>query len=310
MTTVLFYILAVIAMIVLIIISVLGAVWLKGKLDELEADVDDMKAKPGQYHPVADISSMHPSSVIQTTPFGYSYSGKFNDLYQDRIDYKKRLNKLELEVLDDSELSLVERVKKLEDDVEELNQFYYIPSDSDDKSLVDMYKDLEERCNKLFQMMSDRIMDIHDLRFKYEVLKSPYSKQSEYKITVGDDPNLMQNGTTVSTAETIPHFTQYRRTIPYVKAPYEFCKIKYKTAEDAETVVKAMRTAIEQNGYCSVGRYLEFSGGKTIPEDFNHGWTNLNQAFVQLVGDNVYPYRLELPEPEELDEEENEQTDD
>lgn len=310
MTTILFYILAVIAMIVLIIISVLGAVWLKGKLDELEADVDDMKAKPGQYHPVADISSMHPSSVIQTTPFGYSYSGKFNDLYQDRIDYKKRLNRLELEVLDDSELSLVERVKKLEDDVQELNQFYYIPSDSDDKSLVDMYKDLEERCNKLFQMMSDRIMDINYLRFKYEDLKSPYSKRSEYKITVGDDPNQMQNGTTVSTAETIPHFTQYRRTIPYVKAPYEFCKIRYKNAEDAEAVVKAMRTAIEQNGYCSVGRYLELSGGKAIPEDFNHGWTNLNQALIQLVNDNVYPYRLELPEPEKLDEEENEQTDD
>ena len=310
MTTVLFYILAVIAMVVLIIISVLGAVWLKGKLDELEADVDDMKAKPGQYHPVEDISSMHPSSVIQTTPFGYSYSGKFNDLYHDRIDYKKRLNRLELEVLDDSELSLVERVKKLEDDVRELNQFYYIPSDSDDKSLVDMYKDLEERCNKLFQMMSDRITDIHDLRFKYEVLKSAYPKQTEYKITVGDDPNWMQNGTTVSTAETIPHFTQYKRTIPYVKAPYEFCKIKFKTMEDAKAVAKAMRTAIEQNGYCSVGRYLELSGGKTIPEDFNHGWTDLNGVYVKSGDDDVYPYSLVLPGPEELDEEENEQTDD
>ena len=97
--------------------------------------------------------------------------------------------------------NIADRVEKLEKDVMELNQFYYIPGDSDDKSLVDMYKDLKERCNKLYQMMSDRIMDINDLRFKYEVLKSSYPKQSEYKITVGDDPNQMQNGTTVSTME-------------------------------------------------------------------------------------------------------------
>ena len=97
--------------------------------------------------------------------------------------------------------TIADRVKKLEEDVMELNQFYYIPSDSDDKSLVDMYKDLEERYNKLYQMMSDRIMDINDLRFKYEVFKSSYPIPSVYKITVGDDPNWMQNGTTVSTAE-------------------------------------------------------------------------------------------------------------
>ena len=139
---------------------------------------------------------------------------------------------------------------------------------------------------------------------KYEVFKSSYPIPSVYKITVGDDPNQMQNGTTVSTAETIPHFTQYKRTIPYVKAPYEFCKIKYKTAEDAEAVVKAMRTAIEQNGYCSVGRYLEYSGGKTIPEDFNHGWTDLSEVYVKNSGDDVYPYSLVLPEPKMLDEEE------
>ena len=185
---------------------------------------DEINSQPGQYHPAADISSMHPSSVIQTTPFGYSYSGKFNDLYQDRIDYKKRLNRLELEVLDDSELSLVERVKKLEDDVRELNQFYYIPSDSKDTPIT---------------------------------------------------------------------------------IPYRYCKIRFKTAEDAKTVVKAMRTAIDQNGYCSVGRYLELSGGKTIPEDFNYGWTNLNQALLQFVDDDDYPYRLVLPDPEKLDEEEN-----
>lgn len=205
--------------------------------------------------------------------------------------------------------TIADRVEKLEENVMELNQFYYIPSD-DDESLVDMVKNLQERCDTLDRKMIDCNADINDLRVRRGVFKSAYPKQSEYKITVGDDPNQMQNGTTVSTTETIPHFTQYRRTIPYVKVPYEFCKIKYKTAEDAEAVVKAMRTAIEQNGYCSVGRYLELSGGKTIPEDFNHGWTNLNQALIQLVGDNVYPYRLELPEPEELYEEENEQTND
>ena len=113
-----------------------------------------------------------------------------------------RVDQLENEVMvDNGEGTLTERIEKLEKDVQELNQFYYIPSDSDDKSLVDMYKDLEEQCSKLFQMMSDRITDIHDLRFKYEVLKSSYPKQSEYKITVGDDPNQMQNGTTVFTAE-------------------------------------------------------------------------------------------------------------
>lgn len=108
-----------------------------------------------------------------------------------------------------------ERIKKLEDDVEELNQFYYISSDSDDKSLVDMVKELEEQSDKLYLMISDCINDINDLRVRRGIFKSSYPRQTGYKITVGDDPNQMQNGTTVSTAETIPHFTQYRRTIPY-----------------------------------------------------------------------------------------------
>ena len=146
-----------------------------------------------------------------------------------------RVDQLENEVMvDNGEGTLTERIEKLEKDVQELNQFYYIPSD-DDESLVDMMKNLQERCDALDRKMIDCNADIHDLRFKYEVLKSSYSKQSEYNITVGDDPNQMQNGTTVSTAETIPHFiTQYRRTIPYVKSPYEYCKIRFKTIEDAK----------------------------------------------------------------------------
>lgn len=266
---------------------------------------DEIKSQPGQYHPVADISSMHPSSCVSETPFGYRYNSYPTLSESSFRNLKHRMELIEKETIDnENDMTLVERVKKLEDDVQELNQFYYIPSDSDDKSLVDMYKDLEERCNKLFQMMSDRIMDINDLRFKYEVLKSSYPRQTGYKITVGDDPNQMQNGTTVSTAETIPHFTQYRRTIPYAKAPYEFCKIRFKTIEDAKKVAKEMRTAIEQNGYCSVGRYLEFSGGKANSEDFNHGWTDLNGVYVKSGDDDVYPYSLVLPEPEELYEEE------
>lgn len=266
---------------------------------------DEIKSQPGQYHPIADISSLHPSSCVSETPFGYRYNS-YSTLSESSFrNLKHRMELIEKETIDnENDMTLLERVKKLEEDVQKLNQFYYIPSDSDDKSLVDMYKDLEERYNKLYQMMSDRIMDINDLRFKYDVFKSSYPRQSEYKITVGDDPNWMQNGTTVSTAETIPHFTQYRRTIPYVKAPYEFCKMRFKTIEDAKKVAKEMRTAIDQNGYCSVGRYLELSGGKTIPEDFNHGWTDLNQALVQFVDDDDYPYRLVFPEPKELDEDE------
>lgn len=272
---------------------------------------DEIKSQPGQYHPVADISSLHPSSCVSETPFGYRYNS-YSTLSESSFrNLKHRMELIEKETIDnENDMTLLERVEKLEEDVQKLNQFYYIPSDSDDKSLVDMYKDLEEQCSKLFQMMSDRIMDINDLRFMYDVLKSSYPKQSEYKITVGDDPNQMQNGTTVSTAETIPHFTQYRRTIPYVKVPYEFCKIKYKTAEDAEAVAKAMRTAIEQNGCCSVGKYLLLSGGKVNTEDFDYGWTDLNGVYVKSGDDDIYPYSLVLPEPEELDEEENEQTDD
>lgn len=269
---------------------------------------DEIKAQPGKYHPVADISSMHPTSCFSYKFGGDRYDSYFSNRFDDTMN---RIRKLETEVIDyENDLTLRERVEKLEDDVKKLNQFYYIPSDSDDESLVDMVKNLQERCDTLDRKMIDCNADINDLRFKYEVLKSSYSKRSEYNITVGDDPNWMQNGTTVSTTETIPHFTQYRRTIPYVKAPYEFCKIKYKTAEDAEAVVKAMRTAIDQNGYCSVGRYLEYSGGKTIPEDFSHGWTDLSEVYVKNSDDDDYPYSLVLPKPEELDEEENEQTDD
>ena len=97
--------------------------------------------------------------------------------------------------------TIADRVEKLENDVMELNHFYYISSDSDDKSLVDMMKNLQERCDALDRGMADRIMDIHDLRFKYEAFKSSYPIQTRYKITVGDDPNWMQNGTTMSTAE-------------------------------------------------------------------------------------------------------------
>ena len=45
-------------------------------------------------------------------------------------------------------------------------------------------------------------------------------------------------------------------------------------------------------------------------EDFKHGWTDLNGVYVKSGDDDVYPYSLVLPEPEELYEEENEQTDD
>ena len=161
MTTVLLCVLAVIAMVVLITVSVLGAVWLKGKLDELEAEiamknaaadlVKDIKAQPGQYRTLDDIPSLHPS------PFNYSYQNRYDSYFSNRFDNTmNRLRKLETEVIDyENDSTLLERVEKLERDVQELNQFYYIPSDSDDKSLVDMVKELQEKINAKTEQTDD-----------------------------------------------------------------------------------------------------------------------------------------------------------
>ena len=163
MTTVLLCVLAVIAIVVLITVSVLGAVWLKGKLDELEAEiamknaaadlVKDIKAQPGQYYHLndMDISSLHPS------PFNYSYQNRYDSYFSNRFDNTmNRLRKLETEVIDyENDSTLLERVEKLERDVQELNQFYYIPSDSDDKSLVDMVKELQEKVNAKTEQTDD-----------------------------------------------------------------------------------------------------------------------------------------------------------
>lgn len=87
-----------------------------------------------------------------------------------------------------------EDVNKFADEIDSLNE--RIKTLKNDVSLVDMVKDLQERCDTLYEMMVDRIMDINELRYSINAAKAD-RRNSEYKITVGDDPNQMQTGTTV-----------------------------------------------------------------------------------------------------------------
>ena len=51
---------------------------------------------------------------------------------------------------------------------------------------------------------------------------------------------------------------------PVRSGVYDYSIIRFKTIQDAQHVLNNMRAQIQTNGFCSVGRYLEFAKAKTI----------------------------------------------
>lgn len=86
---------------------------------------------------------------------------------------------------------------------------------------------------------------------------------------------------------------------------YDYTKTSFRTLEDAQKILNDMRFGIKQNGYCSVANYNMLMGFKFDPEDFNYGWTNLDDVRVERkqfspLSDRSYylfPYKLTLPNP-------------
>ncbi len=85
--------------------------------------------------------------------------------------------------------------------------------------------------------------------------------------------------------------------IPVRSGVYDYSDVRFKSIQDAQTVLNNMRSVLQNTGMVSVGAYLNFANAKTIPEDFNYGWTNLTKVSVQNTGDANYPYRMILPAP-------------
>ena len=83
--------------------------------------------------------------------------------------------------------------------------------------------------------------------------------------------------------------------LPVRSGVYDFSEVRFRTQQDAQNVVNNMRASINNTGSVSVGKYLEFANAKTIPEDYNYGWTKLESVYVQETGDQQYPYRMVLP---------------
>lgn len=108
-----------------------------------------------------------------------------------------------------------------------------------------------------------------------------------------------QNWTTYqqrnTTASAQPQGTM--QILPVRNGVYDYTVVRFRKIEDATGVIANMRSSIQNTGTVSVGTYLQFTGNKTIPEDFNYGWTNLSSVKVQNTGDVEYPYRLILPPP-------------
>ena len=85
--------------------------------------------------------------------------------------------------------------------------------------------------------------------------------------------------------------------LPVRSGVYDYSIVRFKTVQDAQRVLNNMRVVLQNTGQCSVGKYLEFAGAKTIPEDFNYGWVNLTTVKLENTGDQQYPFRMVLPNP-------------
>lgn len=85
--------------------------------------------------------------------------------------------------------------------------------------------------------------------------------------------------------------------IPLRSGVYDYSDVRFKSVQDAQTVLNNMRAVLQNSGTVSVGMYLQFANASTLPEDFNYGWTNLTKVSLQNTGDREYPYRMILPTP-------------
>lgn len=85
--------------------------------------------------------------------------------------------------------------------------------------------------------------------------------------------------------------------VPVRSAVYEYADVRWKSAEEARKVLNDLRSVIRNNGYVSVGTYLQYAQVKTIPEDFNYGWNNLDNILLEDTGELPYRYRMVLPSP-------------
>lgn len=90
------------------------------------------------------------------------------------------------------------------------------------------------------------------------------------------------------------------QVLPNRSGVYDFSEVRFRTQQDAQNVVNNMRAVLNNTGRVSVATYLQFAGAKTIPEDFNYGWTKLENVYVQETNDRDYPYRMVLPAAQAL----------
>ena len=87
------------------------------------------------------------------------------------------------------------------------------------------------------------------------------------------------------------------QVIPARQGVYDYATVQFQKPEDAQRVVSNMQSAINRNGYVTVGQYMEFSNAKPIKEDYNYGWTSLQGVYAIETDNRQYPYRLVLPNP-------------
>ena len=116
-----------------------------------------------------------------------------------------------------------------------------------------------------------------------------------------------QSSSPTAAAQAPSDFTSYRQQPQTNQRPgtmqimnvrtgvYEYADVRFRSLQDAENVVNNMRAVVASTGSCSVGKYLDFANARTMPEDFNYGWTNLNNVNAEDTGDPAYPIRLVLP---------------
>ena len=133
--TILFSVLAVLGIVCLITVIVLNVIELRSKI-AAKRILNDIHATAGSYSKVRDIDSMHPSSCFSESPFSYKYSSNFSDSYLNRTTIPEKID------------ALSNRISRLENQMEEFHQFYYI-DDEDDESLADMVKHLRERIDRI-----------------------------------------------------------------------------------------------------------------------------------------------------------------
>ena len=87
------------------------------------------------------------------------------------------------------------------------------------------------------------------------------------------------------------------QVLPARSGVYDYSEVRFRSQSDVQNVVDNLRAVLRTQGRVSVGKYLEFANARTLPNDYNYGWTRLDRddVYAQETGDPEYPYRLVLP---------------